>query len=195
MGFARYESGKKKVGWLVNLKPTSVEDDKVPRGRPALDLYFLEEDGGTFKATIEYDPYFLVAVKRGYEAEAEEWLKRVPGGGAVKNCRRIEKEDLQMPNHLLGYRRIFLELRFANVNDLLAARRDIMPIAEKNKKNMNAMDTFAEVARCVLVETSVKDNKLISAVLMLDSTCLMTHEIMINDLILRLLMLAILLLI
>jgi DNA polymerase epsilon subunit 1 len=149
MGFARYESGKKKLGWLVNLKPTSIEDEKVPGGRAALDLYFLEEDGGTFKATIEYDPYFLVAVKRGYEAEAEEWLKRVPGGGAVKNVRRIEKEDLQMPNHLLGYRRTFLELRFANVNDLLAARRDIMPIAEKNKKNMNAMDTYAEVARYV----------------------------------------------
>ena len=54
-----------------------------------------------------------------------------------------------MPNHLLGYRRTFFELRFANVSDLLAARRDIMPIAEKNKKNMNAMDTYAEVARYV----------------------------------------------
>ena len=109
--FARYESGKK--DWVAgHLKPTSLEDDKVPRGRAALDLYFLEDDGGTFKATIEYDPYFLVAVKRGYEAEAEEWLKRVPGGGVVKSCRRIEKEDLQMPDHFLGYRRTFLELRF-----------------------------------------------------------------------------------
>ncbi len=51
-----------------------------------------------------------------------------------------------MPNHLMGYRRTLLELRFANVSDLLAARRDIMPIAEKNKKNMDAMDTYAEVA-------------------------------------------------
>jgi DNA polymerase epsilon subunit 1 len=55
-----------------------------------------------------------------------------------------------MPNHLLGYKRTFLQLRFSNVSDLLAARRDIMPIAEKNKKNMNAIDTYAEVARCVL---------------------------------------------
>ncbi|KAH6721590.1 hypothetical protein BKA61DRAFT_700280 [Leptodontidium sp. MPI-SDFR-AT-0119] len=145
-GFARYESGKKKTGWLVNVKPTSVEDPKIANGRAALDCYFLEDDGGTFKATLEYDPYFLVAVKRGHEAEAEEWLKRAPGGGVVKSLRKVEKEDLQMPNHLLGYRRTFFELRFANVSDLLAARRDIMPIAEKNKKNMNAMDTYAEVA-------------------------------------------------
>jgi DNA polymerase epsilon subunit 1 len=159
MGFARYDSGKKKVGWLVNLKPTTLEDEKIPGGRAALDLYFLEDDGGTFKATIEYEPYFLVAVKRGYEPEAEEWLKRVPGGGVVKGCKRIEKEDLQMPNHLLGYRRTFLELRFSNVNDLLAARRDINPIAEKNKKNMNAMDTYAEVARFVLEEDSGEESQ------------------------------------
>lgn len=149
MGFARYESGKKKVGWLYNIHSTTIEDDKISDGRAGLDCYFIEEDGGTFKATLEYDPYFLVAVKRGHEPEAEEWLKRSPGGGVVKSIRRVEKEDLQMPNHLLGYRRTFFELRFANVSDLLSARKDIMPIAEKNKKNMNAMDTYAEVARCV----------------------------------------------
>lgn len=146
-GFARYDSGKKRTGWLVNVKSTSIEDEKIPEGRAGLDCYFIEEDGGTFKATLEYDPYFLVAVKRGHEAEAEEWLKRAPGGGVVKNLRKVEKEDLQMPNHLLGYRRTFFELRFNNVSELLAVRRDIMPIAEKNKKNMNAMDTYAEVAR------------------------------------------------
>ncbi|KAH8761488.1 hypothetical protein F5882DRAFT_477713 [Hyaloscypha sp. PMI_1271] len=146
MGFARYESGKKKVGWLVNVHSTSIEDGKVLDGRAGLDCYFIEEDGGTFKATLGYDPYFLVAVKRGHEAEAEEWLKRAPGGGVVKSLKKVEKEDLQMPNHLLGYRRTFFQLNFNNVSDLLAARRDIMPIAEKNKKNMNAMDTYAEVA-------------------------------------------------
>ena len=148
-GFARYESGRKRTGWLVNVQTTIIEDDKIAEGRSGLDCYFIEEDGGTFKATLEYDPYFLVAVKRGHEPEAEEWLKRAPGGGVVKSLRKVEKEDLQMPNHLLGYRRTFFALSFANINDLLAARRDIMPIAEKNKKNMNAMDTYAEVSRCV----------------------------------------------
>jgi DNA polymerase epsilon subunit 1 len=146
MGFARYESGKAKTGWLVNIQHTEVPDDQVPGGKSALDLYFLE-DGGSFKATLQYEPYFLVAVRRGFEAEAEEWLKRVPGGGVVRTVRRVEKEDLKMPNHLLGYRRTFLRLSFSNQSDLLAARRDVAPIAEKNKKNMNAMDTYAEVAR------------------------------------------------
>lgn len=124
---------------------TLIEDDKNPNGRAGVDYYFLEDDGGTFKATLEYDPYFLVAVRRGHEVEVEEWCCKF-FEGLLKGVKRVEKEDLQMPNHLLGYRRTFLQLNFANVGDLLGVRKVIMPIAEKNMKNMNAMDTYAEVA-------------------------------------------------
>ena len=146
MGFARYDSGRKKVGWLCNMHSTTIEDDKLPGGRAGVDFYFIEEDGGTFKATVEYDPYFLIAVRRGKEPEVEEWCRR-KFEGLIKGVKRIEKEDLQMPNHLLGYRRTFLQLAFENVSDLLSVRREIMPVAEKNKQTMNAMDTYAEVAR------------------------------------------------
>lgn len=145
MGFARFEAGKKREGWLVNVQPTSIEDDRIPNGKAALDCYFLEEDGSYFKATVEYEPYFLIATKKGFESEVEEWVKRVPGDGVVKTVKKVEKDDLDMPNHLLGYKRAFLELRFANVSDLLQARRDLMPIAEKNRKSMNAVDAYAEV--------------------------------------------------
>ena len=145
MGFARYEAGKKRVGWLCNMHSTSVEDQKVPGGRAGVDFYFIEEDGGTFKATVEYDPYFLIAVKKSREPEVEEWCRR-QFEGLVKGVKKVEKEDLQMPNHLLGYRRSFLKLSFANVSDLLSVRKVLMPIAEKNKKNLSAMDTYAEVA-------------------------------------------------
>jgi DNA polymerase epsilon subunit 1 len=146
MGFPRYDSGKKKTGWLCNMHSTSLEDDKIPNGRAGVDFYFLEDDGGSFKATLEYDPYFLIAIRKGWEAEVEEWCRR-SFEGSLKGVKRVEKEDLQMPNHLLGYRRTFLQLNFANVGDLLGVRKVIMPIAEKNKKNMNAIDTYAEVAR------------------------------------------------
>lgn len=146
MGFVRYESGRKKKGWLCNMHSTTIEDEKIPGGRAGVDYYFIEEDGSTFKATVEYDPYFLIAVRRGKEAEAEEWCRR-KFEGLVKGVKRVQKEDLQMPNHLLGYRRSFLQLSFENVNDLLAVRKVILPIAENNKKNTNAIDAYAEVAR------------------------------------------------
>ena len=150
MGFVRYESGKKKIGWLCNMHSTSIEDEKVPGGRAAVDYYFIQDDGATFKATVEYDPYFLIAVKKRKEAEVEEWCRR-KFDGLVKSIQRIDKEDLQMPNHLLGYRRKFLRLNFANVNDLLNVRKSVLPIAEAHKKTINAMDIYAEMARYAMI--------------------------------------------
>lgn len=146
MGFPRFDSGKKKVGWLVNMRSTALEDENVPGGKAGVDYYFIGEDGETFKATLEYDPYFLLAVKKGREQEVEEHCRRA-FEGLMKGIKRVEKEDLSMPNHLTGYRRTFLQLSFANVNDLLAVRKAVGPIVEKNKKSLNAMDTYAEVAK------------------------------------------------
>ncbi|KAI1957403.1 DNA polymerase epsilon catalytic subunit [Ophidiomyces ophidiicola] len=145
MGFPRFESGKKRMGWLCNMHSTTIEDPKTPGGRAGVEFYFLEDDGGSFKATVEYDPYFLIATKRGYEMEVEEWCRR-KFEGLVKSTKQVEKEDLQMPNHLLGNKRRFIQLNFANVNDLLAVRKALLPIAEKNRKTVNAMDTYAEIA-------------------------------------------------
>jgi DNA polymerase epsilon subunit 1 len=95
VGFARYESGKKKVGWLCNMHSTRIEDENVPGGRAGVDFYFLEDDGNTFKATIGYDPYFVLACKMGSEPEVEEWLRR-KFEGVLKKAVRVTKEDLQM---------------------------------------------------------------------------------------------------
>lgn len=148
LGFPRFEAGNAKVGWLINMHSTSIEDPNVPGGRAAVDYYFLEEDGGSFKATVEHDPYFLIAVKKGHEVEIEEWCRRT-FEGLIKKVIRVDREDLKLPNHLLGHRRHFLQLKFANVNHLLEVRKTLLPLAEKNKKNMNVMDTYAEMPRFV----------------------------------------------
>ena len=156
LGFARYESGERRVGWLINMHSTSIEDPNVPGGRAGVDFYFLEEDGGSFKATVEHDPYFLIAVKMGHETEVEEWCMRM-FEGLLKKIKRVEKEDLQMPNHLLGYRRPFLVLSFPNVSALLEVRKTLLPLAEKNKKNLSAMDAYTEMARFVNSHYSLKE--------------------------------------
>lgn len=102
MGFPRYEAGKKKVGWLCNMHSTSIEDEHVPGGRAGVDFYFIGDQGDTFKATLAYDPYFLLAVKRGKEADVEEWCRRA-FEGLVKGIKRVEKEDLQMVSCVLPY--------------------------------------------------------------------------------------------
>ncbi|GJP90591.1 DNA polymerase epsilon catalytic subunit [Aspergillus niger] len=145
LGFPRFESGEKRVGWLINMHSTSIEDPNVPGGRAGVDYYFLEDGGGSFKATVEYDPYFLIAVKKGRETEVEDWCRRT-FEGLIKKVLRVEKEDLKLPNHLLGYKRTFLQLNFASVSHLLEVRKTLLPLAEKNKKNVNVMDTYMEIS-------------------------------------------------
>ena len=145
MGFPRFDSGRRRIGWLYNMHSTLIPDPRAPGGhRAGVDFYFIaEDDGENFKATVEYDPYFLVACKKGREPEVEEWCKRV-FEGSVKTVSRVEKEDLKMPNHLLGYRRTFLKLTFPNVAELLNVRKVLMPIAEINREKVDAMDAYAE---------------------------------------------------
>lgn len=95
MGFARYESGPRKEGWLINMHSTTIEDETAVGGKAGVDFYFLCEDGSSFKAVVLYDPYFLIACKQGTEGEVEEWLRR-KFEGLVKKMTRLTKEDLRM---------------------------------------------------------------------------------------------------
>lgn len=151
LGFPRFESGETRAGWLINMHSTTIEDPNVQGGRAGVDYYFLQDDGGSFKATVEYDPYFLIAVKKGHEMEVEEWSRRA-FEGLIKSFKRLEKEDLKLPNHLLGHCRTFIRLNFANVSNLLEVRRTLLPLAEKNKKNAGIMDAYVEMSRFVLLK-------------------------------------------
>lgn len=96
MGFPRFEAGKKKIGWLVNMQPTVLKDENCSGGqKAAVDYYFIGDDEETFKASLSYEPYFLVAVRKGCEAEVEEWCRR-KFEGLVRSLGRVVKEDLSM---------------------------------------------------------------------------------------------------
>lgn len=94
MGFQRFEAGAKKVGWLINMQSTTLEA-KDSTGKAGVDFYFLDGEGGSFKATVLYDPYFLIACKQGKEGEVEEWAKK-KFEGLIKKTSRVTKEDLSM---------------------------------------------------------------------------------------------------
>ncbi|KAI0300525.1 DUF1744-domain-containing protein [Multifurca ochricompacta] len=144
LGFSRIQEGPKKEGWLVNMHPTIVKDPDWPGGKAAVDYYFIEEDGSMFKSTMNYEPYFCISCVVGMETIIEEWLIK-KYEGVIYRIIHERKEDLKMPNHLLGYRRLFLRLCFRNVTDLLTVRRDIMPLALANGAKRNAIDAYAEV--------------------------------------------------
>lgn len=67
LGFDRFESnlaaGESRDGWLVNMHATLVASDTHATGLAAVDYYFIQDDGGMFKATITYEPYFYVTCR------------------------------------------------------------------------------------------------------------------------------------
>lgn len=53
--------------------------------------------------------------------------------GKLAACVRVEKEDLDKKNHLVGLTQTYLKLCFSNVQDLMTVRSKISPIVNKNK--------------------------------------------------------------
>ncbi|KAK7202921.1 hypothetical protein BZA70DRAFT_86937 [Myxozyma melibiosi] len=143
MGFDLYDMGPPKVGWLINMHSTSVQEGEDTEGAAAVNYYFLGEDGENFKAVLRFDPYFLIGCKGGRETDVEEYVRR-KYEGLVKTTQRVVKEDLSMPNHIAGYKRTFVKIVFANVKNLLNVRRELLPLAEKNRKMLDAMDVYAD---------------------------------------------------
>ncbi|KAF5310229.1 hypothetical protein D9619_010413 [Psilocybe cf. subviscida] len=146
LGFARVDSGPRREGWLINMHPTLLKDPDWPSGKAAVDYYFIQDDGGMFKCTLQYEPYFCIACKAGTETMIEEWINK-KYEGLVCRITRDRKEDLKLPNHLMGHRRLYLQLCFRNISDLLTVRRDIVPLALANGAKRDAVDAYAEVIR------------------------------------------------
>lgn len=144
MGFQRLEQGETRQGWMVNMHPTLLPDDTHPTGRSGVDYYFVQDDASMFKVTVLYQPYFLLACYAGTESIVEEWLRR-KFEGVLSSVERKRKEDLKLPNHLVGNQRTVLQLLFMNVNDLLTVRKELLPLAQEAQKKVSAIDAYTHV--------------------------------------------------
>ena len=95
-------------------------------------MYFIGQDAATFKATLMYQPYFLVAAEDQYDREVENFLRRKYETQVV-SVAPVEKEDLDLPNHLSGLKRTYLMLKFRHTQDLVAVRNELLAVVKKNQ--------------------------------------------------------------
>ena len=132
MGFPLFSDGppEGKLGWLLNLNPTLVDDRDVGRAVAAVNCYFQCQDGSGFKAQIPFSPYFYVITRPGREGDVEGYLRR-KHGAAVRDCSVVSMEDLDLKNHLAGIRRRLLKVTFWTTQGLGEVRRDLLPAARK----------------------------------------------------------------
>ena len=140
-GFARHDDGPPKLGWLLNMRATTTVGLDGSE-RSALDLYLLQQSGDTFKATLQYSPYFYVDIKKEHAKMVTVLLER-KFQGLLESIVPVAKVDLDMPNHLSGLLHIHLKLSFRNTEDLYSVKRELMPIVIKNRRNAASVDAYA----------------------------------------------------
>lgn len=107
-----------------------------------VNCYFMCQDGSMFKAQVDYSPYFYLQVTDGMEMEVDAWLRRkFPTG--LRDVETVEREDLDLKNHLSGLKRKLLKISFWNVEQLVALRREISPIVNKNRNRKDSTGAYA----------------------------------------------------
>ena len=143
MGFERYFDGDRKVGWLMNMRNTTVVDIETGTESAAVDLFFLQADGDCFKVKKTFAPYFLLGVKEGMERNVDELLRR-RFEAEILDIELVTMEDLDLKNHLSGLRKTLLKVSFRLVTDLMAVKRELLPIVEKNQSKAGATDVYSD---------------------------------------------------
>ena len=105
----------------------------------AVDYYFIQEDGSRFKVTLPFKPYMYLRIKKvrcvfvlivrrfHYPVKLQESMQETQAylskrhSGLISSMAVVEKEDLDMANHLTGIRRAYLKLDFLTTTDMQKA--------------------------------------------------------------------------
>lgn len=144
-GFEPFIGPGDRFGWLINMHPSDILDDSKNLVS-AVDFYFLQSDGSKFKVSRAYLPYFFVSVggDRGAEAEVATFLNRKYAGRIAK-IEDVEKEDLDMPNHLIGIKARYLKLSFHSVDELVRVRKEISARVKANREIKSLKSTYTDM--------------------------------------------------
>ncbi|XP_025029434.1 DNA polymerase epsilon catalytic subunit A-like [Python bivittatus] len=152
-GFERMKEPAERTGWLINMHPTEVLDEDK-RLVSAVDYYFIQEDGSRFKVALPYRPYFYIAAQKGSDREVSSFLSK-KFQGKIAKLESVPKEDLDLPNHLVGLKQSYIKLTFNTVDDLVKVRKEITPAVKKNRERDQVLDTYTTLLTSALTGHSL----------------------------------------
>uniref|UniRef100_A0A1I8G0W5 DNA polymerase epsilon catalytic subunit n=1 Tax=Macrostomum lignano TaxID=282301 RepID=A0A1I8G0W5_9PLAT len=142
-GFVGLKEPGEHTGWLVNMHPSDVIDEEK-RLVSAVDYYFLRDDGSRFKVSMPYRPYFYAAVRSGCEHEVLSYLSK-KYSGKFASLDLLEKEDLELANHLSGLKKTYIKLAFFSVDDLMRVKRELLPKVKSNRDKESAKTAYTSM--------------------------------------------------
>ncbi|KAJ8568462.1 hypothetical protein K7X08_027995 [Anisodus acutangulus] len=144
LGFDVFTEGDKRLGWLLTLASSSWEDQETRKAYSCVDLYFVCQDGSTFKAKYKFRPYFYVATKDKMEMDVDSYLRR-RYESQIADIEVIEKEDLDLKNHLSGLHRSYLKISFDTVQQLMHVKKDLTHIVERNQTKFDTIEAYESI--------------------------------------------------
>lgn len=143
MGFEELSPGSTpRVGWLLNMVPSVVEDPGTKKSVQAVDLFFIGDSGvDDFRATIIARPYMYLAVQQSSLREAEGAIRK-QFRDAIADVSHVQLEDISAPNHLASETRTtFLKVECNTTNNLYELREGLMPHIFRNRERRKRMGT------------------------------------------------------
>ncbi|KAK1323653.1 DNA polymerase epsilon catalytic subunit A [Acorus calamus] len=141
LGFDLFTEGDKRLGWLLTFAPSSLEEQESNKTYSCVDLYFVTQDGSTFKSKYKFSPYFYAATKSKMELDVEAYLRR-KYEGQIADIEIVDKEDLALKNHLSGLHKSYLKIRFDTVQQLTRVRNDLLQVVERNQDKIHAAEAY-----------------------------------------------------
>ncbi|XP_060805157.1 DNA polymerase epsilon catalytic subunit 1 [Amyelois transitella] len=142
-GFDRVRDSKERTGYLINMHTAEILDEDK-RLVAAMDYYFIEMDGTRFKVSLMFQPYFLIMARLECEQEVIQYLSK-KFAGTIHKIDVIEKEDLDLLNHLSGLKQRFIKLSFMSQNEMMKVRKEILTAVNKNKEREKKDAIYAEM--------------------------------------------------
>ncbi|CAN6479373.1 unnamed protein product [Victoria cruziana] len=144
LGFDLFSEGETRLGWLLSFSSSSLEHQDTGKTYSCVDLYFVSQDGSTFKSKYRFSPYFYAATKEKSELDVEAHLRR-RYEGKISNTEIVEKEDLDLKNHLSGLHKRYLKISFDTVQQLMHVKNDLLHVVERNQSKIEAAEAYGSL--------------------------------------------------
>ncbi|CAG9465602.1 unnamed protein product [Pedinophyceae sp. YPF-701] len=137
LGFPTLSGEEERLGWLMNFSTSTVDDAEAGVTLSSVTCFFVCEDGSMFRAKVPFAPYFYLHVRDGHEPDVEAFLRR-RFEGVIKDCEVVEREDLDLKNHLAGVKRRLLKVSFHNVQGLMDVKKAVQRSVQRGRADGGA---------------------------------------------------------
>ena len=132
--------------------------DENKRLIACIDLYFVEDDGGRFKVSVPFKPYFYIKVKENTLIQETSAYLSKRYGEYIHKMENVRKEDLDLPNHLVGLKQTYIKVSFLTETELKKVRKDILAAVRRQKDKQKTSSAYTDLLEAKIGQSGVRSN-------------------------------------